>query len=406
LSRNPQSPTVASGELADHLERVRARAIAWRRHLHAHPELSFEEHETARYIAATLVELGLEPRFPTATSVVADLEGVRAGRTIAVRADIDALPVTEDTGLPFASQTPGVMHACGHDAHTAAVLGVAAALSVTRKTLQGRIRFIFQHAEERSPNGAPELIAAGVLDGVDAIIGHHVWPALPLGVVGLSRDLLLASCDIFEICLIGRGGHGAMPHESRDPIAALVELVQALNRMITREVDPRQTAIASVTRIRAGNAVNVIPDRAEIGGTLRAFDPAVRSQLRDRLPQLAQQVAAANRMDAEVHLSAGLPRLVNTSSIAEVIEQVAGSDRDAQPQRTEPITGSEDFACYLEHVPGAYALVGARPDPIEQPFPHHHPRFDINEDAIAIATSVLAETAMRLADPASAIDAS
>jgi amidohydrolase len=400
-----QQTMTAQDRRATCLHELRPQVLAWRRHLHSHPELSFQEHQTALYIKAALGEMGLQPTSPTATSVVADLDGARPGRTIAIRADIDALPIQEDTGLPFASQTPGVMHACGHDSHAATLLGVAAALSATREDLAGRIRLIFQHAEERAPNGAPQLIDVGVLDGVDMIIGQHVLPALPVGVIGVSPDLLLASCDIFEIELTGRGGHGAMPHESRDPLAAAAELVQAINRLIAREVDPRQTAVASITRIRAGDALNVIPSKAELGGTLRAFDRSVRDQLRARVPELAAQVAAANRMEAHVNFVVGLPALVNTAAIVEVIERAARRcDADLVLQRLDPISGSEDFACYLEHVPGAYMFTGAMPAGVDEPFPHHHPCFDIHEDAMAHATAILTEAAMTLADPATVIE--
>jgi amidohydrolase len=385
-----------------HLDRTRPAVIAWRRHLHSHPELSFQEHQTARYISAALADLGLAPTSPTATSVVADIDGARPGRTIAVRADIDALPIIEDTGLPFASQNSGVMHACGHDGHAAVLLGVAAVLSASRAELPGRVRLIFQHAEECSPHGAPELIDAGVLDGVEAIIGQHLFPALPLGVVGVSRGLMMASSDRFEISFAGHGAHGGMPHEGRDPVAAAAELVQAVQRLVACEIDPRQPAIASITLIRAGEALNVIPATAVVGGSLRAFDRGIRTQLRERIAELCEQVAATHRMGAHVAFDRGLPPLVNTGAITEVIKHIV-VDADMDLRTVEPITASEDFACYLERVPGAYMLIGARPSGVSEPFPHHHPRFDIHEDALVIATTVLAETAASLADPLTAI---
>lgn len=400
---HPTPHAANKSRLSAHLHAARPSVINWRRHLHSHPELSFHEHETMRYITVALTELGLEPTSPTATSVVADLDGAKPGRTIAVRADIDALPVKEDTGLPFASQTPGVMHACGHDGHAAVLLGVATALYGIRAELAGRVRLIFQHAEELPPHGAPELIAAGVLEGVDAIIGQHLWPALPVGVIGVRRGLLLASSDRFEILFTGRGGHGAMPHQTRDPIAAVADVVHAAQRLVAREIDPRRTAVASVTRLRAGGALNVIPAIAEVGGTLRAFDHEVRVQLRERIAELARQVAATHRMDADIDFTPGPPPLTNTSGVVEIVERVAGG-AEFDLQIIDPITGSEDFACYLRHVPGAYFLTGARPSNVGEPFPHHHPRFDINEEALTIATTVLAETAVALADPLNAVN--
>lgn len=400
---HPTPHAANESRLSAHLRAVRPSLIDWRRHLHSHPELSFQEHETVRYITAALTELGLQPTSPTATSVIADLDGAKPGRTIAVRADIDALPVNEDTGLPFASRTPGVMHACGHDGHAAALLGVATALSAIRAELAGRVRLIFQHAEELPPHGAPELIAAGALEGVDAIIGQHLWPALPVGVVGARPGLLLASSDRFEILFTGRGGHGAMPHQTRDPIAAVADVVHAAQRLVAREIDPRRMAVASITRLQAGKALNVIPATAEVGGTLRAFDQEVRMQLRERIAELASQVAVTHRMDSDVDFSPGPPPLANTSGIVEIVERAAeGAGLDLQI--IDPITGSEDFAFYLRQVPGAYFFTGARPDNSDEPFPHHHPRFDINEDALAIATTVLAKTAVALADPLNAVN--
>jgi amidohydrolase len=382
------------------LNDVRPRVIGWRRHLHSHPELSFEEHETARYIAEVLREFGLEPVHPTPTSVTATITGGRPGRTVAVRADIDALPIQEESGVSFASRTPGVMHACGHDCHAATVLGVAAVLSAMRDELAGRFLLVFQHAEERHPHGAPELIAAGVLDGVDAIIAAHVWPPFPLGVVGLSHGQMLASTDVFEVGFVGRGGHAAMPHDSRDPIAAVADFVHAMQRLVAREIDPLQSAVVSVTRIHAGDAFNVISERAEAGGTFRAFSADVRMYLRDRIEQLAMQVAASHRMEVETTFRAGVPPLANTAAITDVIARAARTCAGVTELR-DPVAalGGEDFACYLEHVPGAYVFIGAGQRGTGGPFPHHHPRFVVEEDALAIGTGILTGAAASIADP-------
>lgn len=396
----PAAAPRAAARRAALLDAVRPRVVAWRRHFHAHPERSFEEHATARTIAATLGELGLEPIHPTPTSVVAEVAGALPGRTVALRADVDALPVEEDTGLPYASREPGVMHACGHDGHAAVLLGVAAVLAELRDRLPGRVRLIFQHGEERPPQGAPELIAAGVLDGVAAILGQHLWAPLPLGVVGLASGPAMGSADLFEVRLSGRGGHAALPHDARDPVPAAVDLVQALQRLVAREVDPLVAAVVSTTRLHAGAAFNVIPGEAVLGGTIRTLDAGVRAHVRARVQELARDVARAHRLDARTSFQSGPPPLVNEpGAVATLARAASACDAVEEVRELPPTLAADDFACYLEHVPGAYAFVGAGLPGTGGPFPHHHPRFTIEEDALAIATELLTGAALELAAP-------
>jgi len=377
------------------LDAVAGDVVAWRRHLHRHPEPSFEEHETAAFVAEQLVRLGLSPQRPTPTSVVATIRGGRPGGVVALRADLDALPLEEATGLAFASLRPGLMHACGHDGHTAALLGAAQVLQARRARLPGELRLIFQHGEERPPQGARELVAAGVLAGVEAIFGLHLWAPLGSGLVGLPYGAAMASADTFAVELRGRGGHAGLPHDARNPIAAAADLVQALARVVAAETAPGAPAVATVTTIDAGDATNVIPERARVGGTLRALDAATRRQLLERLDAVATAIATSHRIAAEVTVAAGPDPVVNDDRLTGVVERAC--DAAALPVVPfAPLLASDDFGCYQSRVPGVYAFVGAGAADGSS-FPHHHPRFDLDERALATATELHVRAAEALA---------
>ena len=388
---------VTTPGLADELGRIAPSVVTWRRHLHRHPELSHREHATSAYIEEQLRALGLETGRPTPTSVVATLTGGRPGRTVAVRADIDALPIHEETGLPFASQTPGVMHACGHDGHAAVVLGVAAVLHALRDELPGSVRFIFQHAEEQMPKGAPELIAAGVLDGVDVIIGQHLWASLPVGTIGVSHGALMAASDAFSVTFTGRGGHGGMPHDTIEAIPAAVDFAQAVHRLAAREFAPEDPVILSVTQLHAGEVYNVIPGQATVGGTARSLAPATRERLERRLRELATAIAAQHRVSAELSYVHGPPPLINAPAVVDAIAAQAGPGERVVV--IPPTMGGDDYADYLLRVPGAYVFVGATEPGTDPVRPHHHPRFDISERALPIATGLLVRSALALGQP-------
>src|SRR5436190_473884 len=256
-------------------------AISWRRHLHANPELSFQEHETTRYIEEALAEIGgLEIERPTETGVVARLHGVRPGRTLALRADIDALPITEETGIDFASTRPGAMHACGHDGHTAMLLAAAKVLAGRREELSGEVRFLFQPAEELPPGGACVFVGAGVMDGVDLVVGAHLFSTVEVGKIAAPVGPLTAAADIWDAEVLGKGGHAAMPHQSVDPIVVASEVVLAFQQLVSRSVDPVKSAVVSVTRFEGGSAHNIIPETVKLAGTVRTFDPEVRATVR------------------------------------------------------------------------------------------------------------------------------
>src|ERR671932_2252866 len=270
----------------DLVDQVRQDVIRWRRHLHQNPEPSFQEEQTARFVAETLESFpGIEVSRPTRTSILGRLRGARPGRVLAIRADMDALPIQEENDFEFASQRPGVMHACGPDAHTAMLLATAKVLSGLREDLPGEVRFLFQHAEELFPGGADEMIAAGVMDGVDTVIGAQASSPLEAGKIGIVYGPAMAGPDTFRITIHGRGGHAALPHQTVDPIVVGAALVGSLQHVVSRSTDPLSTAVVSVTQFADGTTHNVIPGSAQMQGTVRTFDP----ELRGRIPELMER---------------------------------------------------------------------------------------------------------------------
>ncbi len=367
-------------------EQVAAEAVSWRRHLHRHPELSFEEVETSAFVEERLRCFeGIDVSRPTATSVMGRLVG-GSGPTIALRADLDALPIQEESGVEFASTHPGVMHACGHDVHTAVLLAVARRLSERRAEIPGEVRFLFQHAEELPPGGARELVVAGALEGVDAIVGAHVLSDLEVGRVAAPVGLFMASPDTFAINVTGLGGHAAAPHDAIDPVVAAAEIVVNLQQIVARELNPARRAVLSTTRIAGGTAYNIIPELVELGGTVRTFEPEVRDQVREALERVATNVARAHRCSATVSYTEGYAPVVNDAAVAELVAAAAGTERLVE---LEPIMAGEDFSAYQQLVPGCFFFVGAGGP---GSFPHHHPRFTIDEAAIPVAIDVFERT--------------
>ncbi len=384
-------------------------AIAWRRYLHAHPELSFQEHETSAFLFELIGGTeGIELERPTETSVVAYLRTGRPGPTLALRADIDALPIQEETGLEFASETSGVMHACGHDGHTAMLLATLNTLQARRDELVGEVRFIFQHAEELLPGGARELVEAGVMDGVDLVVGAHLFSLDELGKVGVLRGPHTAAADLFTIEIRGKGGHGAAPHEAVDPVTAAAQVISGLQHVVSRVVDPIERAVVSVCMVHGGTAGNIIPEVVELGGTVRTFSPEVRDKVRDAMERFAQGIAVAHGATATLNYEEGYASVANDELASDRVEAAVreelGDDAFFEP---EPIMGGEDFSAYLDGTPGAFFIVGAGG---EGYFPHHHPRFDWDERAmrngIAVFTRVALDYLSPESDGGAAVDAS
>ncbi len=364
-------------------------AIAWRRHLHAHPELSFQEHETAAFVRRRLEALGgLELQSPTPTSVVARLRGGRPGRTLALRADMDALPISEESGVAFTSQSEGVMHACGHDGHTAMLLGTARLLTAMRDDLPGEVRFVFQHAEETPPGGAVEIVESGVLDGVDAVVGCHLISELEVGTVAAFEGPCTAAADVFTIRILGRGGHAAFPHVVVDPVAAAAQVVSSLQHIVSRETPPLESVVLSVTQIAGGTAYNIVPESVVLGGTVRTYDDGLREATRAAMDRVTAGVTAAHRASYEFDYVEGYASVINDGQLTALVRDVAGRRLVEYP----PLMAGEDFSAYLRVAPGVFFFVGAGGDGA---FPHHHPRFTVDEDAFAVGIETLAGSALR-----------
>lgn len=371
--------------------------IEWRRHLHAHPELSFHEHETSAFVERTLLAIGgLEVSKPTPTSVVARLVTGRAGPVLALRADMDALPIMEATRLPFASTAPGVMHACGHDGHTAMLLGAARELVGRREQLAGEVRFLFQHAEETYPGGAEEMVQRGAMDGVTRVIGAHLWAQLPLGRVGVVSGAVTAAPDTFWITIRGKGGHAAMPHLAVDPVAVAAQVVINLQHLVSRGVDPLDSAVVSVTQFHAGTAHNVIPEFAELNGTVRTLDAQVRTEIAARMERVIRGVADAHGATYEFTYERGYRPVVNdadvTTEMQQVVRDVCGAGALAEMR---PVMVGEDFSAFQQKAPGTFFFVGAARPVDGAVHPHHHPKFDVDERAFESGVRVFVEAARR-----------
>jgi amidohydrolase len=378
-------------EWSEELTRRHEGLVALRRDFHRHPELSFQERRTAQIIAERLHHAKLEVRTGIAgTGVVGVLHGDRPGRTIAWRADIDALPLTERLEAPFASGTAGVMHACGHDGHTAIGITLAEILSARRAEMPGTAVFVFQPAEEII-SGAEPMIAAGVLDEprVDEVYGLHLTTLTPVGQVQVRPGPAMSSCDTWEIEVGGRGGHGAMPHLSVDPMTAAANIVLGLKHLVSHEVAAQETAVLTVGQIVSGTKGNIIPETATMRGTIRTFDDQVREQLRQRLAAYATDVARAYRAEARVRFAGGAtPAVVNPADQSAFVRQCAASVvGDAAVYEGRPVMASDDMSLFLRARPGCYFRVGIRPMH-GRPAPHHAPEFEMNEDGLPVALGV------------------
>jgi len=394
--------TVPAVDASALLAEAFADAVTWRRRLHRSPELSFEEHETAQFVAETLESFGgIEVTRPTPTSVVGRLVcGDGDGPLLALRADIDALPIVEASGLPFASERPGVMHACGHDGHTAQLLAVSRTLARMRETLRGEVRFVFQHAEELLPGGARDLVAAGVLEGVDFVVGCHLITMLEFGKVAVPSGPFMAAPDTFSVVVEGRGGHAAVPHECVDPIATAAEVVVALQQVVSRETNPNERLVVTVARIAGGTADNVIPESVELGGTVRTFNEAARERARAAIERMVAGVTHAHGATYRFDYVEGYLPVDNDDALA---ARVAAAARRALGEdaltEIEPIMGGDDFSAYQRVARGVYFMVGARSEEAGATYPHHHPRFTIDERAMQNAILVFTEVARELLGP-------
>lgn len=377
-------------EIHDYLTRVR-------HHLHQHPELGMKEYETTAFIRKELETLGIEVvPIQNEVGVLGIIRGEKTGpnTVTALRADIDALPILEKTGLPYASKNEGVMHACGHEGHTTVLLGAAKLLHSLRDRFSGTVKLIFQPGEE-TLLGAKSMVAAGVLENpaVDTIVALHAWPQLPVGTIGLWPGPYMASADKFTVKVFGGGGHGAYPHRSRDPLLAATYAVQAVNTIVSREIDAADKVAISVCTIHGGTAFNIIPEEVIFQGTVRCHDNTVRYSIKEKMERIVSGAVAAFGCKYELDYVYGVPPVVNHPDVIDLIRQAAGQavGEHCAVQLDRPVMGSEDFSCYLEKVPyGAFFRLGVA-IPGEEEMRVHNDRFDFSDGALPIGVAVLTQ---------------
>jgi amidohydrolase len=385
------------------VEEVSEEVVAWRRYLHRNPELSFQEEETARFVYETLQTFGntLELSRPTPTSVVARLIGAKPGPTLAIRADIDALPIEEENDFEFVSRNPGVMHACGHDGHAAMLLGTAKILSEMRDRIRGEVRFLFQHAEELYPGGAQQMVDEGVMEGVDVVIGTHLWAPLEIGKIGVAYGAMMGSPDTFWITIKGKGGHGAMPHQAVDSIAIGAQVVTNLQHVVSRNTDPIDDVVVSVTKFTGGTTHNVIPGCVEMLGTVRTLDPEVRKKVPEFMERVVKGITEAHGASYEFKYQFGFRPVVNdeevTRTIEETVQEVFGEET---LELVRPNLGGEDFSALQQAAPGTFFWVGAGNKEKGITYPHHHPRFTIDEDALPYGVKMFLNATFKLLNEA------
>jgi len=371
---------------------LRERLVAWRRDFHTHPELGFQEHRSARIVADRLQELGYHVQTGVATTgVVGLLEGPRPGPVVMVRCDMDALPVTEENEAEYASQNLGVMHACGHDAHMAIGLGVATLMARYRDEMAGTLKLVFQPGEE-GMNGAGVMVQEGVLENPrpDVFLAAHVWNDKQVGTLDVSPGPVMAAAHKWTCTVRGKGGHGALPHQTVDPIVATAQVVTALQTVVSRNVSPLETAVVTVGTVHGGDAFNIIPTHVELSGTIRTYNPHVSETVVRRVREVIEGVAAACGAVAELEIILLTPAVVNDAGVAGVVraaaETVVGPENVSTGERT---MGSEDAALFLQAVPGCYFFLGSSNAERGLGAPHHNPRFDVDEDVLPVGVAVL-----------------
>jgi amidohydrolase len=380
--------------LAGEIESMAPTLVGWRRDFHRHPELAFEEKRTSEVVRKFLESLGIEVKSCGRTGLRGVLKGGTPGRTVALRADMDALPVAEIADHDYASGNPGVMHACGHDGHMAILMGAAKVLAGRREDLPGTVVFLFQPSEERPPGGAKLMIEEGALDGVDRVFGLHLWQPMPTGIVALRAGAAMAQADNFEVVVNGRGGHASQPNATIDPVVVASHVVLAAQTIVSRYTDPLQPVVVSFTTIDGGRVHNIIPDSVKMTGTVRTLDLVTQRAVKQRLGEVCEATCRLFGATAEFTYIEGYPPVVNDAASVDLVSKVAAREFGGKHVKTvAPIMGGEDFAYYLQHVPGAFALLGMG-DGLT--YPHHSARFDIDERALPLGVHLMTAVAVEM----------
>lgn len=388
----PIEPSINTTQIRPEIQALQSRLVAWRRHIHQYPELAFRETLTAEFVSKKLTDWGIEHRTNVAkTGIVAVIQGTSPTPVLAIRADMDALPIHELNEVPYRSCHDGVMHACGHDGHTAIALGTAYYLSQHRNEIPGTIKIIFQPAEE-GPGGAKPMIDDGALTNpdVDAIIGLHVWNNLPLGTIGVRSGALMAAVELFDCVIQGRGGHGAMPHQTVDAILVGSQVVTSLQTIVARNVDPIKAGVVTVGTFHAGHVHNVIANSAELSGTVRYFDPVFDGFFRERVDEIIAGICQSQGATYTLDYWQLYPATVNDPGMADLVRSVAETVVET-PAGVVPecqTMGGEDMSFFLQEVPGCYFFLGSANTQLDLAYPHHHPRFDFDETVLSMGVEM------------------
>jgi amidohydrolase len=390
----PLASAASPTSIRPEIQAMQSQLVEWRRKLHQRPELGFRERITSDFVSQKLTEWQIPHETGIAqTGIVAIVSGSQPGPVLAIRADMDALPIQEENEVPYRSQHDGIMHACGHDGHTAIALGTAYYLSQHPEQFTGTVKLIFQPAEE-GPGGAKPMIEAGILRNpdVEAIVGLHLWNNLPVGTVGVREGALMAATELFRCMVKGKGGHGAMPHQTVDSIVVSAQIINALQTIVSRNVDPLQSAVVTVGALHAGHAHNVIAASAELKGTVRYFDPNLSNFFDQRLEQVIAGVCQSYGANYEFEYRKLYPPVINDAQIAELVRSVAESVIET-PAGVVPecqTMGGEDMSFFLQEVPGCYFFLGSANVDKGLAYPHHHPRFDFDETALSTGVEIFA----------------
>jgi amidohydrolase len=393
VSTFPNS-TVDLSRIRLDIRALQPQLVEWRRQIHQQPELAFQEKLTAHFLSQKLREWGIEYQTGIAeTGIVAIIQGKPGSKVLAIRADMDALPIQELNQVPYCSQHDGIMHACGHDGHTAIALGTAYYLHHHRESFCGTVKIIFQPAEE-GPGGAKPMIDAGVLKNpdVDAIIGLHLWNNLPLGTIGVRAGALMAAVELFRCQIFGKGGHGAIPHQTIDSVVVAAQIVNALQTIVARNVNPIDSAVVTVGELHAGTASNVIADTANMSGTVRYFNPDFTGFFHQRMEQIIGGVCQSHGAKYDLDYWSLYPPVINDSGMAELVRSVAETVVET-PMGVVPecqTMGGEDMSFFLQQVPGCYFFLGSANPQKNLAYPHHHPRFDFDETVLQMGVEMFA----------------
>ncbi|BAZ69532.1 MAG: amidohydrolase [Pelatocladus maniniholoensis HA4357-MV3] len=394
VSTFPNSTNIDLSRVRLSIRSLQPQLVEWRRRLHQKPELAFQEKLTAEFVSQKLQEWGIEHQTGIAdTGIVAIIRGEKPAneKVLAIRADMDALPILEQNEVAYRSQHDGIMHACGHDGHTAIALGTAYYLQQHRQDFAGTVKMIFQPAEE-GPGGAKPMIDAGVLKNpdVDAIIGLHLWNNLPLGTLGVRAGALMAAVETFNCTIFGKGGHGAMPHQTVDSVVVAAQIVNALQTIVARNVNPIDSAVVTVGELHAGTKCNVIADTARMSGTVRYFNPVLRGFFSQRIEQIIAGVCQSFGANYDFQYCELYPATINDAGIAQLVRSVAEEVVET-PVGIIPecqTMGGEDMSYFLQEVPGCYFFLGSANQQKNLAYPHHHPRFDFDETALAMGVEM------------------